>query len=152
MRIIKSKSLLLRSIFVLTLLFGINTFICRINYASEKPQPKNKYKIIRPVYLMAVYNNKKEKQINKKTAQAYLHDERYADRTFVAFQCEVPAGAVMTIVGSAPKVWPLFFLPNRYFIQLDPDYSRGLDIIIELNRGIEGSLDGMNPEIFTRLE
>ena len=45
---------------------------------------------------------------------------------------------------------PLLFA-NRYFVRLDPDLSRGLDIILELNRGIEGSLDGLNPELFERL-
>jgi hypothetical protein len=70
----------------------------------------------------------------------------------VAFQYEVPAGTIMTIVGSAPKVWSLPFFADRYFVQLDPDLSRGLDVILELNRGIEGNLDGLNPELFGRQE
>jgi len=70
--------------------------------------------------------------------------------TEVAFQCEVPAGTIMTIIGKAPKVWHLPFLANRYFVQLDPDLSRGLDIVLELNRGLEGNLDGLNSELFNR--
>ena len=68
----------------------------------------------------------------------------------VAFQCEVPVGTIMTIIGPAPKAWHLPFLANRYFVRLDPDLSRGLDVVLELNRGIEGSLDWLNPELFNR--
>jgi len=56
----------------------------------------------------------------------------------------------MTIVGPAPKVWHLPFFSSRYFVRLDPDPSLGLDVILELNRGIEGNLDGLNPELFDR--
>ncbi len=52
---------------------------------------------------------------------------------------------------SGAKTLPPFFIANQYFIQLDPDLSRGLDVELELNRGIEGSLDGLNPELFERL-
>ena len=69
----------------------------------------------------------------------------------VAFQRKVPVGTIMTITGSAPKVWHLPFLADRYFVRLEPDLSRGLDVILELNSGIDGSLDGMNPAIFSRL-
>lgn len=75
---------------------------------------------------------------------------RYYEKASVAFQCEVPTGTIMTIIGPAPKVWHLPFLANRYFVRLDPDLSRGLDVVLELNRGIDGSLDGLNPELFSR--
>ncbi len=57
----------------------------------------------------------------------------------------------MTVIGPAPKRLPLPFYANRYFVRLDPvDVHSELDIILELNRGIEGSLDGLNPELFDR--
>lgn len=99
---------------------------------------------------MAVYDSLNNRQVSRETARAYLHSMRYYEKASVAFQCEVPAGTVMTIIGPAPKVWHLPFLADRYFVRLDPDLSRGLDVILELNRGIEGSLDGLNPELFSR--
>ena len=54
-------------------------------------------------------------------------------------------------MGSAPKVWHIPFFADRYFIQIEPDISGGLDIILELNRGIEGSLDGLNSRLFSRV-
>jgi hypothetical protein len=69
----------------------------------------------------------------------------------VAFQRIVPVGTIMTTIGPAPKRAPLPFFANRYFVLLDPtDLPSELDIILELNRGIEGSLDGLNPELFIR--
>ena len=57
----------------------------------------------------------------------------------------------MTIIDQAPKRVSLPFFANRYFIQLDPvELPNEFDIILELNRGIEGSLDGLNPELFSR--
>ena len=57
----------------------------------------------------------------------------------------------MTIIGPAPKRLPLFFFANRYFVRLDPiEPPSGLDVILEINRGIEGSLDGLNSELFSR--
>jgi hypothetical protein len=54
----------------------------------------------------------------------------------------------MTIVGPTPKVWYLPFLATRYFVQLAPDPARGLEVELALNRGLEGSLNGLNPDLF----
>jgi hypothetical protein len=99
---------------------------------------------------MGVYESGDNKQLSKETARAYLEPEELAHRYYTAFQCEVPVGAIMTIVGSTSKVWPLPFFANRYLVKLDPDLSRGLDVVLELDRGMEGSLDGLNPELFSR--
>jgi hypothetical protein len=57
----------------------------------------------------------------------------------------------MTIIRPAPKRLPLPFYANRYFIRLDPtNLHSELDVLLELNRGIEGSLDGLNPDLFSR--
>jgi hypothetical protein len=58
----------------------------------------------------------------------------------------------MTIISLAPKVWYLPFSAKRYFVRLDPDVSRGLNIELSLDRGLEGILDGLNPELFVRLK
>lgn len=132
-------------IFIGTIFFGVA-------YSGETMQPGSRYKIVRPMYLMAVYDSLNNRQLSRETARAYLHSKQYYNKSDVAFQCEVPAGTVMIIINSAPKVWHLPFLANRYLIKLDPDLSRGLEVVIELNRGIEGSLDGLNPALFSRLK
>jgi hypothetical protein len=99
---------------------------------------------------MAVYDSLNNRQLSRETARAYLHSKHYYNKSDVAFQSEVPAGTVMTIISPIPKVWHLPFFANRYLIKLDPDPSRGLDVVLELNRGLEGNLDGLNPEIFSR--
>lgn len=143
---------IVRAVIVFTLFTMSSTIFYGISYASEQPQPGNRYKIIRPVYLMAVYDSLNNRQVSRETARAYLHSMRYYEKASVAFQCEVPAGTIMTIIGPAPKAWYLFFSANQYFVRLDPDLSRGLDVILQLDRGVEGSLDGLNPELFSRLE
>jgi hypothetical protein len=127
---------------------ALGAIFCSPSYAEE-PKPGNRYNIIRPVYLMAVYNTD-NRQLSREAASAYLHAVRYVDRYFVAFQCEIPTNTIMTIVGPAKKAWYLPFSANRYFVRLDPDVSRGLDVELALDRGIEGGLDGLNPEIFER--
>lgn len=139
-----------RASIAFSLLTVISAIFFSLSYASEEPQPGDRYKIVRPLYLMAVYNSLNNKQLSRETARAYLHSMRYYNKSWVAFQCEVPVGTIMTIIGPAPKVWHLPFFANRYFVRLDPDLSRGLDVVLELNRGIEGSLDGLNPELFSR--
>jgi hypothetical protein len=134
----------------LTLFMLIGTIFCGPGYASEKPRPGNQYKIVQPVFLIAAYNSLNDRQVGKETARAYLSSKPNAKRAWMAFQCEVPVGTIMTIIGPGPKVWYLPFSAYRYFVRLDPDLSRGLDVELELNRGIEGSLDGLNPELFSR--
>lgn len=141
---------ILRAVIVFTLFAMTSAIFCGFSYSGEQPQPGERYRIIRPVYLMAVYDSLNNRQVSRETARAYLHSMRYYEKASVAFQCEVPVGTIMTIIGPAPRVWHLPFFANRYFITLDPDLSRGLDVILELNRGIEGSLDGLNPELFSR--
>ncbi len=123
---------------------------CRLNYAGGKIESGSQYKIISPAYLVGVYNSLNNRLISEETARGYLEAKYSYKKATVAFQNEVPTGTIMTIIGPAPKVWHLFFLPDRYFVKLKPDLSRGLDVIIELNRGMEGDLDGLNPEIFSR--
>lgn len=137
---------LVRTAIVLTLLAVISTIFCGISYASEEPQPGNRYKIVGPLYLTGVYGNLN----NRKLTWADLSPVRYSGPE-VAFQRIVPIGTIMFIIGPAPKrVWLPFFA-NRYFVRLEPtDLSSEFDIILELNRGIEGSLDGLNPELFSR--
>jgi hypothetical protein len=63
----------------------------------------------------------------------------------------VPAGTFMTILGPAPKLFSLPFIANRYYVRLEPaDLPSDLDIILQLNRGIEGNMDGLNPDLFCR--
>jgi hypothetical protein len=141
---------IVRATIVFMLFTVSSTIFCGLSYASEQSQPGNRYKIIGPVYLAAEYYSLNNRQVSRETARAYLESMRTYKKSWVAFQCEVPVGTIMTIIGPAPKVWHLPFFANRYFVRLDPDLSRGLDVILELNRGIEGSLDGLNPELFSR--
>ncbi len=133
-----------------TLFAAAGLVSCRLNRASAQPQPRDRYKIIGPAYFRGVFRNLNNRQLNRQMAFGTLTAVRHSGPE-VAFQSEVPTGTIMTIVGSAPKVWHLPFLANRYFIRLDPDLSRGLDVILELDAGIEGRLNGLNPEIFSRL-
>ncbi len=130
----------------------LGTIFCCFSYANEKLQSGGQYKIVRPVYLVAVYNDLNNRQLSRDKARAYLEAVQLAKRSYQAFQCEVPAGTIMTIIGPAQKVWHLPFFADRYFVRLDSDLSSGLDIILELNRGMEGNLDGLNPELFSRYE
>jgi len=125
-------------------------FLFSRSYAEDL-KAGQKYKIVKPVYLMGVYSSLNNKTLSKDTAKAYLHAEKYVEKSFVAFQTEVPTGTVMTIIGPASKAWYLFFQGDKYFIKLEPDLSQGLEIEVQLDRGIEGSLDGLNPEIFSRM-
>ncbi len=152
MQLKKLNLIILRIIITLVIFTGIDSTFCGLNYASDRLQPKIQYRIIRPVYLMAVYNNPNNQQLNKNMARAYLVAKQHNKEAEVAFQCKVSEGTIMTIIGPAPKSLPFFFVADQYFVQLKPDISRGLDIILVLNRGIEGDLNGLNPEIFTRLE
>ena len=122
-----------------------------LSYASDQLQAGNRYKIIGPVYLSGVYLKLNNRQLNKQAAVGTLTAVQFSGPE-VGFQCKVPVGTIVTIIGPAPKRFPLFFIANQYFIRLDPDLSRGLDVELELNRGIEGSLDGLNPELFSRQE
>jgi hypothetical protein len=131
------------------LMLIVSVFSCKPSYAEEM-HPGNRYKVVRPLYLMGVYDNLNNRTLSKETAKAYLHSQRYAKKAAVAFQCEIPVGTTMTIIGDAPKVWSLPFLARRYFVRLEPDPSRGLDVIVELNGGMEGNLDGLNPDTFVR--
>ena len=144
---IKLEYAIVRASIVFTLLTVIS--IGGTCYAQEM-QPGSRYKIVRPVYLMAVYDSLNDKHLSRKSARAYLGSIEYYKKSNVAFQCEVPVGTMMTIIGAVPKVWYLSFSAKGYFVRLDPDLSRGLDVIVQLDRGIEGNLDGLNPELFGR--
>lgn len=124
--------------------------ICSASYAGELVAGK-KYKITKPVYLTGEYIDRGNKVLSRETAIAYLDSYKYAMKSYTAFKTEVPVGTVMTISGPAPKAWYLFFQGDFYFVRLEPDLSQGLDIKLQLDRGMEGNLDGLNPDIFSRM-
>lgn len=131
-------------------LFAILVIFCRIGYA-EGLQAGKKYKIIKPLYLMGVYDDIGNKKLSKETARAYLYANKHYKKSYVAFENEVPVGTVVTIIGLAPKPWYLFFNEDHYFIKLEPDISQGLEVKLPLHSSMEGNLDGLNPEIFSRM-
>lgn len=142
---------ILHSRVVLAMLVACAAF-CQGSLAGELPQAGSRYTIVRPMYLMATYDSLNDRRVSRETARAYLHSARYYERSWVAFQSEVPAGTIMTVLGPAPKVWHVPFSADRYLVRLQPDPSRGLDVVLELDRGVEGSLDGLNAETFRRVE
>jgi hypothetical protein len=125
--------------------------LCAARSVAALEQGK-RYKLVKPVFISAWYNNLDKKILNKENAKAYLQTEKNADRPYVAFQSEVPASSIMTIIGPAPKHWWSFFYADTYLVKLEPDVSQGLDIEIQLDRGMEGTLDGLNPEIFSLIK
>jgi hypothetical protein len=150
----KLNSAIVRATIALTLGMMISTIIfgCGFSYASEHLRPGSRYKIVGRVYLSAVYRDLNNRQLNKQMAVGSLTAIRFSGPE-VAFQQKVAVGTIMTIIGPAPKRFPLPFYANRYFVRLKPiDLPSELDVILELNRGIEGSLDGLNPELFSRQE
>lgn len=143
------KYLIFRASITLTL-FTVICIFCGLSYANDKPQIGNQYKIVGPMYLSGIYLNLNSRQLNRQLAFGDLTAVQFSGPE-VAFQRKVPVGTIMTIVDRAPKRVPLPFYANRYFIRLEPvDPPSELDVILELNRGIEGSLDGLNPELFSR--
>ena len=120
--------------------------------AGDAPSPGSQYKNTKPIYIYAQYDSLNDRRITKETARAYLHAERYADKSTVAFQSEVPAGTRITIVGPAPTPWYMRLFKEAYLVQLSPDISRGLEVVLAVDRGLEGDLDGLNAAIFQRVK
>lgn len=118
--------------------------------ASEGPETGARYITIKPIYISVVFESLNNRHISKQTARGYLQLVRTYKTSWIAFQDEVPADTIIEILGPAPKVWRLPFMADRYFVRLDPDLSRGLDVVLTLDRTFEGNLDGLNPAIFTR--
>ena len=135
-----------RASVAVTLVAVMGAICCGLSYASEKLQPGNRYKIIGPLYLTGIYDDLN----NRKLSWADLSPVRSSGPE-VAFQRKVPVGTIMFIIGPAQKRVPLPIVANRYFVRLEPtDLPSDINVILELNRGIEGSLDGLNPEFFAR--
>lgn len=145
----KLNGAIVRASIAFTLFAVVGAIFCGPSYAEEL-QPGNRYKIIGPVYLAGIYRDLDKRQLKRGLAVESLTAVQFKGPE-VAFQRRVPLGTIMTIIGPAPKRLPLPFYANRYFVRLDPkDPPSDLDVILELNRGIEGSLDGLNPELFSR--
>ena len=98
---------------------------------------------------MGSYSSLNDRRISPDAAKAALHARRFYDTAWVAFQDDIPIGTVVTIVAPAPKRWGA---ADNYLIRLHPDLSRGLQVELSLDRGLEGQLNGLNPEKFERVE
>jgi len=124
---------------------------CSANSSGEELTLGAKYRIVRPVYLVGAYNSLNDRELSPEKATAYIYAIKTAKRSYMAFQVEVPAGTVMTVVSSASRVIHLPYIVDQYHVRLTPDLSRGLDVLLSLDRGLEGDLDGLNSQIFRRI-
>ena len=75
----------------------------RVN-ASDSPQPGSQYKIVGPVYLQGAYTYLNDRRVSRETAPAYVVSGRIAKRVWKAFECQIPMGTTMTILGQPTKV------------------------------------------------
>jgi len=123
---------------------------CSLNSSNEELKLGAKYEIIRSVYLEGVYDSLNNRKLSRETARAYINAVKYANRSEVAFQVKIPAGTIMTIVSSVKKVWHIPYIVDQYSVKITPDLSRGLDVVLSVDRGLEGDLDGLNPQVFRR--
>ncbi len=140
---------------VLALIAVTGTVACAPDHGGGLPQAGSRYKIVGPVYLYGDYyddyvNNRK---LSRDAARGYVMSFKFAKKRFTAFRCDVPIGAIMTILGPAPKVLPLPIYASRYFVRIEPVIGPvGLETNIGLDGGIDGNLDGLNPALFARLD
>ena len=137
---------------LLTLLFALLAGCMRGDKTTDNLQPGDQYEVIRPIYLQAVYRDLNERQVSRDTASAFLTAHKYYKTSWVAFESTVQSGSVMTITAKGPRVWHLPCRVQRYYVSLDPDLSSGLEVVLDLDRGIEGDLDGLNESLFRRRE
>lgn len=123
---------------------------CGLSYAGGELQSGDQYKVIGSVYSIGVYRDLNNRQLTQELSWVSLTAIRISGPE-VAFLRVVPIGTIVTIIGFAPKRVPFPFFANRYFVKLEPsDLPNELEIILELNRGIEGNLDGVSSELFER--
>lgn len=149
MQIKEIKNMISRYCVAFTLMW-VSIAFCSVSDATDL-QPGQKYKIIKSIYITGVYNSLEDRRISKETARAHLGPVKvYFKKSWYGFQREVPVGTVMTIISEIPKRWYHFFSAKSYLVRLNPDLSQELDVEIELARGFEGNLDGLNSEIFSR--
>ena len=125
--------------------------LCNTTYAGDLMLGK-KYVLIKPIYIMGQYNDIGNKILNKQSARAFLSSVKLAKRNFTAFQEVVPIGTTIVILKLTPKPWYLYFNSDYYLVALDPDLSRGVEVELPIDDAFKGSLDGLSPEIFKRVE
>lgn len=124
---------------------------CSSNNKYGTPQAGERYELIAPIYIVGAYDSLNNKVVSRETAKANLNPIRYADRNYHAFHEQIPAGTVMTILSVEPDTLHFPYWVTKRIVGLTPDPSRGLDVILTLDRGMEGNLDGLNPELFRKL-
>jgi hypothetical protein len=126
-----STSLLCRVILVVTVFFA--PMASPLAAPREvKLTPGTSYKVIRPIYLMAVYESMDAKSKGKGPAKAYLNPKQYAKTRWVAYECLVPVGTIMTVIEPAPPAKDLWRRYDAYYVKLSPDLTRNLKVIVEL--------------------
>jgi len=123
---------------------------CSVNSSGKELKLGAQYETIQPVYLKGVYNSLNDRTLSRETAHAYIKTVQQYNKAEVAFQVELPVGTIMTIASSAKSVLHIPFFVDQYVVTLTPDLSQGLDVILSLDRGLDGDLDGLNPEIFKK--
>lgn len=130
-------------------LFGTIIYFFSVATFAGDLQNGQSYKISRPIFIVGNFDDSMNKTLSRQTAHAYLHTKRIATKSYTAFQNEVSSGTVMTIVTKTSRPWYHFFAADTYQVSLYPDVSQGLEVELQLNRGFEGNLDGLNADIFS---
>jgi hypothetical protein len=127
----------------------IATLSCLPILSNAAPvAPGTSYKIIRPVYLSAVYESMTAKHAGAKPATAYLQAELYARTRWIAYRCAIPEGTIMTVIGPAPPAKDLAQRYDAYYVTLKPNASPQTTVVLQLFRGFGDASGGPSAKYF----
>lgn len=108
-----------------------------------------KYEIVGELYVHSVSDDLNSRKVSIIT----LEHLRLSGPEIISRQL-VPTGSVLTVVDKVPsKVFVFAFpCPDRYVVRVNTIESpKGIPVVIDLSRGIEGKSTALNPLIFKPL-
>jgi hypothetical protein len=106
-----------------------------------------KYEIVGTLYAHGVAHD-----LDKRTVSIVVLEKLRLSGPEVVWRRVVPVGSTLTIVERAPKKLFIFFAAPRYIVRISGiEMPPDVPIVIDLSRGVEGSMTPLNPQIFKPL-
>ena len=148
-RLIVKHEVKLLSIFVCV--STLCSLSCTSGNTCETTSLSGRYKVLRPVYAVGVFNNAQYKASTPDAVTVYIKARRMYPKRDIAFQHEVPEGTIIQVKCRVRTPWFNPLIEPLYCVSIEEhnyaDYQSFLQMIPSL-RGEDG---GLNPWLFEKI-
>ena len=124
---------------------------CTPGNRCETTSLSGRYKVLRPVYAVGVFNNAQYKASTPDAVKVYIKDRRMYPKRDIAFQREISEGTVIQIKCRVRTPWFNPLIEPLYCLSIDDPNVADYESYLQMIPSLRGEDGGLTPLLFEKM-